>query len=71
MLGVYISALTELSIKGNLMVMLQNVAVPIETVRLSKYDPRVLEVDIETAWKDLKLEAGFKDEVEVKISFGG
>jgi hypothetical protein len=68
---VYVSALTEVSIKGNLMVMLQNVAVPIETVHRSKHDPRVLEIDIETAWKALKLEAGFKDEVEVKVSFAG
>ncbi|KAL6892728.1 family 36 glycoside hydrolase [Trichoderma longibrachiatum] len=69
--GVYISALTEMSVKENFMVMLQNVAVPIETVRFSERDPRVLEIDIETAWKDLKLEAGFKDEVEVKVSFAG
>lgn len=60
-----------MSVKENFMVMLQNVAVPIETVRFSERDPRVLEIDIETAWKDLKLEAGFKDEVEVKVSFAG
>lgn len=69
--GVYISALPDLTIKKDFIVTLQDQAVPVETVRVSQDDRHVLEVDIEKAWKDMKLEPGLADEVEVKVSFAG
>lgn len=68
-LGVYISALPDLTLNEDFIVMLQDQAVPVETVRVSQNDEHVLEVDIEKAWADMKLEPGLKDEVEVKVSF--
>ncbi|KAL6837617.1 glycoside hydrolase family 36 protein [Trichoderma camerunense] len=67
--GVYISALPDLTLNEDFVVMLQDQAVPVETVRVSQNDEHVLEVDIEKAWTDMKLEPGLKDEVEVKVSF--
>ncbi|KAK4066339.1 hypothetical protein Trihar35433_6766 [Trichoderma harzianum] len=67
--GVYISALPDLVLNEDFIVMLQDQAVPVETVRVSQNDGHVLEVDIEKAWADMKLEPGLKDEVEVKVSF--
>jgi len=40
---------------------------PIHTVSVSKADPHVLEVDLEKAWKELELDAGWSNEVEVKV----
>ncbi|KAH6609328.1 glycoside hydrolase family 36 protein [Trichoderma cornu-damae] len=67
--GVYISALPDMTLKEDFIVTLQDQAVPVETMRVSQGDHRVLEVDIEKAWKDMKLEPGLVDEVEVKVSF--
>ncbi|RFU75321.1 glycoside hydrolase family 36 [Trichoderma arundinaceum] len=69
--GVYISALPNMALMEDFIVTLQDQAVPVETVRVSPADHRVLEVDIEKAWKDMKLEPGLLDEVEVKVSFAG
>lgn len=41
--------------------------IPVHTVKISEADAHVLEIDIETAWKELKLSAGWSNEVEVKI----
>ncbi|KAK4084542.1 uncharacterized protein Triagg1_1022 [Trichoderma aggressivum f. europaeum] len=68
--GVYVSALPDLALNEDFIVMLQDQAVPVETVRISQNDGHVLEVDVEKAWEDMKLEEpGLKDEVEVKVSF--
>jgi hypothetical protein len=67
--GLYISCLPELSIEGNFMVTIQGQAVPPKTVSISKVEERVLEVDIETAWKEMGLDSGWANEVAVKIYF--
>jgi hypothetical protein len=36
-------------------------------VKVSKSDKHVLEIDTEKAWKLLKLDSGWSNEVEVKI----
>jgi len=41
--------------------------IPLHTVRVSNVDEHVLEIDIKTAWKEMDLEAGWSNEVEVKI----
>jgi hypothetical protein len=40
---------------------------PLSTIQNSKIDSHVLEIDIAAAWKELDLEAGWSNEVEVKI----
>ncbi|KAH9219222.1 glycoside hydrolase superfamily [Leptodontidium sp. 2 PMI_412] len=66
-LGLYISTLSTLSYKDNMMITIQGKVLPVHTVTISKVDKHVLEVDVETAWKELDLEAGWSNEVEVKI----
>jgi hypothetical protein len=41
--------------------------VPLHTVSISKVDGNVLEIDVAAAWKELDLESGWSNEVEVKI----
>jgi len=51
------------------MVTIQGKPIPPRTVSVSKADPRVLEIDVETAWSEMGLEAGWANEVEVKLYF--
>ena len=41
--------------------------IPEHTVSVSKLNPKVLEVDLETAWKEMGLDSGWSNEVGVKI----
>ncbi|KAL2016362.1 hypothetical protein VTK56DRAFT_3820 [Thermocarpiscus australiensis] len=68
-LGIYISALPELSIRDDFMVTIQGQPIPAHTVSVDKGDGHVLDVDIEAAWKEMGLESGWANEVEVKIYF--
>jgi hypothetical protein len=51
------------------MATIQGQPIPPHTVTVNKADTHVLEVDIETAWKEMGLESGWANEVEVKIYF--
>lgn len=51
------------------MVTIQGQPIPPHTVSVSKADGHVLEVDLETAWKEMDLDSGWANEVEVKIYF--
>lgn len=66
-LGVYISVLPDLTIEGDFMVTIQGRPIPPKTVSISKADRHVVEVDIEAAWNEMGLEAGWANEVEVKF----
>ncbi|KAJ4297296.1 hypothetical protein N0V88_004214 [Collariella sp. IMI 366227] len=69
-LGIYISALSELSVEDDFMVTIQGQPIPPHTVSKNSQDEHVLDVDIETAWKEMELESGWSNEVEVKVYFG-
>jgi hypothetical protein len=49
------------------MIMILGKVVPLHTVSISKVDGHVLEIDVAAAWKELDLESGWSNEVEVKI----
>jgi hypothetical protein len=66
-LGLYISTLPKLSFKDNTMITIQGKVIPIHTISVSKVSDYVLEIDVETAWKELELDSGWSNEVEVKI----
>ncbi|KAI1077419.1 glycoside hydrolase family 36 protein [Whalleya microplaca] len=68
-LGVYISSLPDMSIERDFMVTIQGQTIPMHTVTVNKADPHVLSIDAETAWKEMGLEAGWSNEVEVKVYF--
>ncbi|KAE8443523.1 hypothetical protein EG329_001763 [Mollisiaceae sp. DMI_Dod_QoI] len=66
-LGLYISNLPDISFKDETMIMIQGKVIPVHTVQICKDDSHVLEIDVATAWKELDLEAGWSNEVEIKI----
>ncbi|CZR55817.1 related to seed imbibition protein Sip1 [Phialocephala subalpina] len=66
-LGLYVSTLPSMSFKDDMMITIQGKVIPLSTVQISKVDPHVLEIDVTAAWKELDLDAGWSNEVEVKI----
>lgn len=66
-LGLYISALPRMDVKNDFMVTIQGQVIPPHTVAVSKTAAEVLEIDVETAWKEMGLNAGWGNEVEVKV----
>lgn len=51
------------------MVTIQGQPIPPHTVTKSYEDQGVLEVDVDAAWKEMGLKAGWSNEVELKIYF--
>lgn len=43
--------------------------IPPHTVSVNKDDSHVLQIDVETAWNEMELKAGWSNEVEVKLYF--
>ncbi|KAI8961968.1 glycoside hydrolase family 36 protein [Daldinia sp. FL1419] len=68
-LGIYISSLPDMSIERDFMVTIQGQPIPPYTVTINKVDNHVINIDIETAWKEMGLTAGWSNEVEVKVYF--
>ena len=51
------------------MVTIQGQPIPPRTASVSKHDEHVLDVDIEIAWNEMRLESGWANEVQVKVFF--
>ena len=68
--GVFVSTLPSMTIGDDIMVTIEDVAVPFETVGKSETDPRMLDIDVERAWKELNLSACSlpRDEITVKCT---
>jgi hypothetical protein len=66
-LGLYISTLPDISWQHAMIITILGKVIPVVTVKVSTVDEHVLEVDIERAWRELDLESGWSNEVEVKI----
>lgn len=52
------------------MVTIQGQPIPPHTVAVNGADDHVLNIDIEAAWKEMGLDSGWANEVEVKAYFG-
>ena len=65
-LGVYISSLGKKSVEDDVLVLVQGKVVPVHTVKIQEQSP-VLEVDVERAWDEMGLEAGWSNEVRVSV----
>ena len=65
-LGLYISSLPQKSVDKDILVMISEKAVPMHTVTIAEQAP-VLQVDVETAWDEMELEAGWSNEVRVLV----
>lgn len=68
-LGVYISKLPQMNIAEDFMATIQGQVIPRHTVAMSKTASEVLEIDVEQAWKEMGLQAGWGNELEVKLYF--
>lgn len=66
-LGLYISTLPVLSVADNVMVVIQERGVPPKTVGVSKASDKVLEIDVETAWREMGLKTGWANTVKVVV----
>ena len=63
-LGVWISNLEDGDVDGNIMVTISKRAVPRHTVVAKG---KVLEIDVEAAWKEMELNSGWGNEVAVEV----
>lgn len=68
-LGIYVSTLHQKSVEDDVLVMISQKVVPMHTVKIAQQAP-VLEVDVETAWEEMGLEAGWSNEVRVLVLVG-
>jgi hypothetical protein len=66
-LGIYVSTLPDIKWQDSMMITILGKVIPVGTVKASEVDAHVLEIDVERAWKELELESGWSNEVEVKI----
>lgn len=67
MSGIYVSALPEMSLGDDFIATIQGQPVPAHVATISKTDGHVLEIDVKAAWKEMGLQAGFSNEVEVLV----
>ena len=65
-LGIYVSTLHKKSVENDVLIMISEKVVPMHTVKIAEQAP-VLEVDVEAAWNEMGLEAGWSNEVRVLV----
>lgn len=58
-----------MDIGENFIATIQGQVIPPKAVTKNKIDQHILEVDIETAWNEMKLKPGWANEVQVKLFF--
>ncbi|KAL8668963.1 MAG: hypothetical protein Q9168_006426 [Polycauliona sp. 1 TL-2023] len=69
-LGIYISPpppSSSSSLHDHTIVLIHNQPVPAHTVTISTESERVIEIDIETAWREMGLQAGWGNEVVLEV----
>ncbi|KAL1297870.1 hypothetical protein AAFC00_006393 [Neodothiora populina] len=66
-LGLWISDLGQRSIENDMMLLIFGKPVPRHVVRRSESCDEVLEVDLERAWKEMGLEAGWSNEISIEM----
>ena len=50
-----------------MLVIILGKVIPVHCLKISKADDRVLEIDVQRAWKELGLESKYNNEVGVKV----
>lgn len=66
-LGLYVSDLEARKLEDDFMVMIHGKPVPLGCVKVNDQCGKVLEVDVERAWKEMGEEAGWSNEVSVEV----
>lgn len=67
--GIYISSLPGMSIEEDFMATIQGQPIPPHTVSIDQDDKHVLRIDVEAAWKEMGLQAGWGNEIEIQVYF--
>lgn len=66
-LGLWISDLEGMSVAEDLMVLLYGKPIPVECVRKNERCSKVLEIDVEQAWRESGERAGWNNEVSLEV----
>jgi hypothetical protein len=66
-LGLYVSDLEARKLEDDFMVMIHGKPIPVGCVKVNKVCGKVLEVDVERAWKEMGEEAGWSNEVSLEV----
>jgi hypothetical protein len=66
-LGLYVSDLEARKLENDFMVMIHGKPVPVDCVKVNEVCGKVLEVDVERAWKEMGEEAGWSNEVSLEV----
>jgi hypothetical protein len=66
-LGLYVSDLEVRKIEDDFMVMIHGKPIPVGCVKVNEVCGKVLEVDVERAWKEMGEEAGWSNEVSLEV----
>jgi hypothetical protein len=61
------STLPNRAFASDMLITMLGRVIPEHTVSVSRSDTKVLEIDLETAWKEMGLDSGWSNEVAVKI----
>lgn len=69
--GIYISSLPDMNIDDNFMVTIFGHPVPRHTVQVSAAAEAVLAVDVQAALRELELDSGWSNELEVTVNVLG
>lgn len=65
--GLYVSELSNYTVDKNFLIMILKKVIPRDCVAVSKQCKKVLEIDVEKAWKELGLNGGWNNEVNISI----
>lgn len=66
-LGVWVGELEGVDLREDTFVLLEGKPVPFGCLRKGKEDKRVLEVDVERAWKEMGLQGGYSNQLDVEV----
>ena len=66
LLGIYISSVHEMSVEKDFLITISEMVIPMHTVRICMEKP-ILEIDVEKAWGEMKIQPGFSNELTLKI----
>jgi hypothetical protein len=66
-LGLYVSDLEARKLEDDFMVMIHGKPIPVGCVKINEVCGKVLEVDVERAWKEMGEEAGWSNEVSLEV----
>lgn len=65
--GLYVSELPSRSIDKDFMIMIFGRPIPVHCVRVNEVCDRLLEIDVERAWKENEERAGWSNEVSIEV----